>query len=806
MPIRSVIRTVRDALEAYPTLHTHYDPTTQEASPGKFRTLDESSLHPEVLDYLRRKYPGGLFSHQHEAIENVLAGKNTVVATRTSSGKSLIYSLPVFNALCRDAHATALFIYPQKALANDQLIKLRDMAGEISSVSRLLADKRTIISRYDGSTPSEDRPGIRRDVQVVLTNPDMLHLGIMQHHERHWRRFFQNLRLVAIDECHEYRGVFGTNVAYVLRRLRQLCRFHGSDPRFVATSATVRDPQSHLESLTGVPFECVDSDRDGSLQGRRKFWMVSADDHYYDLGRKLAFALAGAGLTVLAFCPSRVAAERMISRLHKSEADEPPYVRVYRSGLSAAQREEIERGLRDRSVRLVFSTSALELGIDIGELDVVICIGMPNSMMSLWQRAGRAARGGREGATVFIPAETPIDTYFANHPEELFARDHEPLVLNLANRRLVCQHYACAVQEIGGDEDRLYLDVLGQEIARVSQLRSEGGLNRDEFYRADPHMEVNIRSAGEGAYSLMLGEERIGDIDSFHLLRETYRNAIYRHGGETFRVKDVIKGKKIVRLQREYSRNDTIPFIRKKIRLKDQFSTSDFSGVRIATAAMDVTEFLVSVTEKDRSGQVIRTWPGASGMPPHQLPTEGTMLLIRDSLWDCLYAELGGRTSVALQSCERLLCSLFPTVSGPCDTQDFSSGIDSLPTGEHAVFLYDMVYDGVGLTKTAFEQMDTLIEKSLERVESCECPTDEGCIRCIANPYVDQTASKDATRKVLRTIREMLECETPTIIHKEDDWTARLDLGQQTCSTCHSSVPPVARFCPNCGEKLEGNT
>lgn len=499
MSDRSVIDAVRDALQAYPELEIHYDPAAEEATPGAFRSLRDSNLHPEVLDYLTRIYPGGLFSHQHEAIENVLAGKNTVVATRTSSGKSLIYSLPVFDALCRDPNATAVFIYPQKALANDQLIKLNKMAGEIPSVSQLVADKRSLISRYDGSTPSEARPQIRRDVQVLLTNPDMLHLGIMQHHERHWGRFFKNLRLVAIDECHEYRGVFGTNVAYVLHRLRQLCRFHGSDPRFVATSATVRGPQCHLESLTGVPFQCVDSDRDGSLQGRRKFWMVSGNDHYYDLGRKLAFTLAEAGLTVLAFCPSRVAAERMISRLRKSETDEHPYVRVYRAGLSAEQREKIEQGLRDRNVRLVFSTSALELGIDIGELDAVICIGMPNSMMSLWQRAGRAARGGREDATVFIPAETPIDTYFANHPEELFGRDHEPLVLNLTNQRLICQHYACAVQEIGGDEDRLYLDVLGQEIARVNELRSEGNLNRDEFYRADPHMEVNIRSAGEGA-------------------------------------------------------------------------------------------------------------------------------------------------------------------------------------------------------------------------------------------------------------------------------------------------------------------
>ena len=249
--------------------------------------------------------------------------------------------------------------------------------------------------------------------------------------------------------------------------------------------------------------------------------------------RKLGLALAEAGLTVLAFCPSRVSAERMIARLSKSDKQEDSYVCVYRSGLSGRQREKIEQGLRERTVRLVFSTSALELGIDIGSLDVVLCIGLPNSMMSLWQRAGRSARGGREGATVLIPANTPIDTYFSEHPEELFGRDHEPLVLNLTNQRIVCQHYACAVQEIGGDEERLVLEVTGPELAKVHQLRSEGKLNRDEFYRADPHIEINIRTAGEGSYSLMLGDDRIGDIGSYHLIRESYRNAIYRRRRES---------------------------------------------------------------------------------------------------------------------------------------------------------------------------------------------------------------------------------------------------------------------------------
>jgi DEAD/DEAH box helicase domain-containing protein len=598
--------------------------------------------------------------------------------------------------------------------------------------------------------------------------------------------------------------VFGTNVGYILRRLRQICRLHGSDPRFVATSATVHDPAEHMHKLTGTHFECIDPSRDGSLQGTRKFWMVSNPaEHYYETGRKLALALAESGLSVLAFCPSRISAERMIAKLGGVDPDKRPWFRVYRSGLSPKQREEIEQGLRTRDVRLVFSTSALELGIDIGEIDVVVCIGLPSSMMSLWQRAGRSARGGRTGATVFIPADTPIDSYFASSPDELFSREHEPLVLNLTNQRIVCQHYACAVQEVGGDEDRLDLEILGPEMATVYELRKEGKLHRDEFYRADPHLEVNVRSAGEGSYSLVFGDEKIGEIDSFHLLRESYRNAVYRHGGQAYRVRDVIRGRRQVLLQREFTRNETTPFIQKKIRVKQQQSAAEYSGLRVAVVALDVTEFLVSVTEKDVSGKVIKTWQGAMGMPAHQLPTTGTMLQFKKPFWEEICRSLGATAGASLESCERLLCSLFPTISGPCDTQDYSSGIDRLPTGETAVFLYDLVYDGVDLTTVAFSKMAELVAKAEEHVMGCECTTDLGCFRCIANPLVNEVTSKAGTIKLLNMIGTMLREETARVTVKLDDWSERLHVPDALkCSACNVDIATTARFCPNCGEKV----
>ncbi len=804
MTATSVITRVAQFVSDQSDVTVHHDPAAIGPTAGSFLPVSSVGLHEGLVGLLESDFPSGLYQHQGMAIGHILAGKNTVVATQTSSGKSLIYSAPVFDAVLRDPNATALFIYPQKALANDQFSKLRDMAMRIDVVAKRIATRPHLISRYDGSTPQGHRSDVRDQVQIALTNPDMLHIGILQHHDPKWGRFFGRLRYVIIDECHEYRGIFGTNVAYVLRRLRQICDLHGSSPTFVATSATIREPREHLEKLTGLPFVEVGPENDGSIQGQKKFWMLSGGDHFYDLGRKLALGLAKQGLSVLAFCPSRVAAERMMARVLSSKDDELPYVKVYRAGLSAEERESIEVGLRDKSVRLVFSTSALELGIDIGALDVVVCIGLPSSMMSLWQRAGRVARAGKEGAIILIPADTPIDSYYAAHPTELFAKENEPLALNLTNRRVVYCHYSCSVNEVGGVDDRLRLDSLGEAIKTVAELRASGALDDDIFYRSDPHSEVNIRSMGEGSYSLECGSEKIGEIDEFHLLREAYRNSIYRHGGVGYRVKDVIKGKKVVRLDREYSWNETSPFIQKQIRLKRRNSVADYSELTIATADIDVTEFIVAVAEKDRSGKVVQQWQGSAGMPAHTLPTVATQVMIRKALWDDAVLRLGNRqANSALTSCERLLSSLFPTISGPCDIQDFSSYSEVLRDGNAVIYLYDNVYDGVDLTTGAFDKIEVLVEKSLERLQSCDCKKDTGCFRCIANPRVDEPTSKDATSQLLQMLRDAITSDSPKITERSSNPTSLLAPdAPATCPSCNSNIAICDRFCKNCGHKL----
>jgi DEAD/DEAH box helicase domain-containing protein len=490
----------------------------------------------------------------------------------------------------------------------------------------------------------------------------------------------------------------------------------------------------------------------------------------------------------------------MVARLEgKNEPDRS--LRVYRAGLSPAEREDVESGLRGGEVRAVFSTSALELGIDIGALDAVVCIGLPSSMMSLWQRAGRAARAGKEGAIVLIPAETPIDAYFAEHPRELFERETEPLALSLHNKRVVCQHYACAAKE-AGDEERLDTPLFGDYFEAVKQKRTAGGLNLDIFYLEDPHGEVAIRGKGSLNYTLVEGQSELGEIDEFHLIRECPRGAIYRHDGRAYRVKDVIRGKKLVHLGRDFTGNETYPVINKKIRLRRRFTVADHGRVQVEKVAIDVTEFLLQVTEKDRGGKVVKTIPGA-GMPQYRLPTEGTRLVLSKEIWDEIVRHHSSlRSKNALQSIERLFYNLMPTVTGPCDTQDLSSAVDFGDNGQAYVYLYDAVYDGVDLSFEAFSRMHDLVVRSGEVVRACKCSGDEGCFRCIANPRSTDVASKEVTTAILDAIDAQLQA--PAKVSELADSSFSLELPEEEsvpCTACGQPISGAARFCGNCGQK-----
>lgn len=765
---------------------------------GKFSPASSLPLNPRLSQFLQThsRFQNQLFSHQHAGVGNVLSGIHTVVSTPTSSGKSLIFSLPVMDALARDPKATALLVYPQKALANDQLGKIREMVNAVLGPGT----HPLTVSRYDGATPQEHRPAIRDHARVVITNPDMLHLAMLQFHQK-WARFFQNLKYVAIDEAHNYRGIFGSSVAYVFRRLRALTAHYGANAVFVAASATVDQPTEHMRRLTGLEFQEIGNEVDGSLQGRKKIWLLKTSGNYYQVGRALTMALVEQGLSCLTFCPSRKAAESLLDDLPESVRQDDR-IRVYRAGLDNTEREDTERRLANGSVRGVFSTSALELGIDIGSLDAVVCVGLPNTMMSLWQRAGRVGRAGKEGAIFFIAADTPLDAYHVEHPEELFARNNEPLAVNLQNRRLVCHHLACAIDEIG-DEKNLKLEFLGDAARHALELRQAGRLNAEIFYASEKHFQTPIRSSDSRNYKLMVDDNIIGEIDQWHLLREAYPHAIYLHGGRRFRVQDIFRSKHEVRLKPERSRLRTVPVIKKSVRSRRVRSVADYSGVCVTEADLDVTERLIAVQEKKPDGTTVGQFNGHQGLLPHRLPTEGIILELKGGLLndcDALVAKVD--PTAVYSAIERLLGSLFPVIVGPCDTMDYDTFCERRD-GTVAIYLYDQVHDGIDLAVQAFGRVDELLEKALDRVESCDCSASEGCFRCVKDPDVANVTDKQSCVAVLGRIIDHLRNHKPVTQTFNVDVLDEQPEASDVCPKCSHSVKKDARFCSSCGEKLQ---
>ena len=400
---------------------------------------------------------------------------------------------------------------------------------------------------------------------------------------------------------------------------------------------------------------------------------------------------------------------------------------------------------------------------------------------------------------ILIPGQTPIDAYHAAHPDRLFDRDNEPLVLNLNNQRVLHLHYACAAKE-AGDEGRLDTTSLGPEVAAVKAQRDAGLLRDEVFYLTDPHRSVRVRGTGDEAYILVCGNEEIGEIDPFHLLREAPRNGIYSHGGQRYRVQDVLSKERRVRLVREFRPHFTTSTVRTSIRVRRLPMVRQHGRVVVARAILDVNDYLLGVTEKHLSGELVRSYAGA-GMPNNWLPTEGTMLRLERPLWVEAIAQLGESSAkAALETIARLFGSLFPTVTGPCDASDYSATADTPKDGAPAVYLYDMVPYGVGLAVEAFDRMADLVQRAAEQVRCCPCGTDEGCFQCVRNPQAEVPASKAATLALLEMIG--VELATPPVVTRAaSDDAPPPPIGN--CPTCQAPRQAVARFCSNCGEKLE---
>ncbi|MDR3553770.1 MAG: DEAD/DEAH box helicase, partial [Syntrophobacteraceae bacterium] len=499
-----------------------------------------------------------LYSHQATALEHIRSGSHTVVSTPTSSGKSLIYNLCVAEALVADPDSRALYLFPVKALARDQLDSLEQLFAALADTGGASRFRSCV---YDGDTTPHQRALIRqRHPNVLLSNPDMLHYALLAFHHK-WEEFFKKLRFVIVDEMHTYRGVFGSHVAQIFRRLRRICRHYGSDPRFILLSATIGNPGELAASLTGVCRDqiatvCTDS---GAPGAKRHFvFLRAAEDsvgHSARTAARLIVQAARAGLKTIAFTQSR----KMTELVHMSviEADRGLRNKVssYRAGFLAEERRLIEQHLADGSLNAVISTSALELGIDIGGLDLCILVGYPGTVMTTWQRGGRVGRSGRESAIVLIPDQDALDQYIVNHPERFLESSYEIAVIDPLNPEILYAHLPCAAAElpIGASEEGFseekVLKAIKELVSRCRLIQTLEG-NQLICAMARPHRLLDIRSVGP-SYTITKTTDgkatALGKNEGVRALKECHPGAIYLHRGETYAIESLDLQKKLIR-------------------------------------------------------------------------------------------------------------------------------------------------------------------------------------------------------------------------------------------------------------------
>ncbi len=519
------------------------------AQPAEFQPIPPD-LHPDVVASLHKQGIHNLYSHQLDAWQFIQSGKNTVITTGTSSGKTLCYTLPILQSQINHG-ATALCIFPTKALAYDQLTSLQKWINGLPQMVQPMA------AVYDGDTPAHQRAALRNKVQTLITNPDMLHLGILPHHTI-WARFLSQLRYVVLDELHIYRGIFGSHVANVIRRLKRVAEFYGAYPQFILTSATIANPQELAESLVEEPV--VSITRDGSPHGPRHFILYNPPIENRELGirrsylaetEKLAEYLLQYRVQSILFARTRRTVELILKELHDRNPAERPGVRGYRSGYLPAERREIESGLRSGSVRLAVATNALELGIDIGGMDAVLMAGYPGTIAASRQQAGRAGRGTSPSAAIMVASPAPLDQYLIQHPEFLFENTPEQARINPNNTLILLSHIRCAAFELpfrkGDALGKLQWDALQPFLDYLERTTGELHLNRDQYYWTSdqyPANAISLRSTASTPIMLKVVESDgrprpIGEVDRNSALWMVHPDAIYLHEARTYRVEDL---------------------------------------------------------------------------------------------------------------------------------------------------------------------------------------------------------------------------------------------------------------------------
>jgi DEAD/DEAH box helicase domain-containing protein len=720
-----------------------------------------------------------LWSHQVEGLAAARRGENVLVTTPTASGKSLIFQLPVLEEAARGGSGRALFVYPLKALGQDQKGKL-DALAEAAGLEAPCAI-------YDGDTPASQRARIRKEPpRVLVTNPDMLHLGILGHWGS-WAAFLASLRWIVLDELHTYRGVFGSHFHHVLRRLLRLARDQGAEPSIIASSATAANAEEFAVALTGEPFRAVT--RSGAPRQGRHFLLVQPESSPYTAALQLLIACLRAGLQTIVFTKARRITELLFSWLRRQEPELASRVASYRAGFLPEERRQIERELFSGRLQGVISTSALELGIDVGGLDACILVGFPGSVMATWQRSGRVGRDERESVTALVALPDALDQYFLARPEALLERPCERLVVDPANESVAAGHLVCAAAEKPLDR-AADADYLAAHEATVQGLlasyRLQEGADGTALYtrRKRPQREIDLRGSG-ATYSIRrAGDGRaIGTVDGVRALHECHPGAIYLHGGRQYRVLELGVEERQAVAEPVAVDWFTVALAEKETEILEVHDELQAGPLSAWLGRLEVTERVVGYERKRIAGQEIIDRYELE-LPPVTFQTVGLWWAAPPAHEEALRGH-GHHVLGALHAAEHAAISLFPLLA-LCDRGDLG-GISTpfhAQVGCGAVFLYDGHHGGVGITAKGFQELPELLARVEALVASCPC--EEGCPSCVHSPKCgngNRPLDKDGAA---RSLRLLLARE---VGGGAGGWRLRLEAGEPSAGLEAASVP-----------------
>jgi DEAD/DEAH box helicase domain-containing protein len=724
----------------------------QPARRGEFAEFPET-LAPVLQRVLIARGIDRLYTHQAEAFSQAAAGRNTVIVTPTASGKTLCYNLPVLNGLLADPNARAMYLFPTKALAGDQLVEFQKAVDAMGSDLRAFT--------YDGDTPQDARRAIRERANVIFTNPDMLHSGVLPHHTK-WAKAFENLRYVVIDELHYYRGVYGSHLANLLRRLKRVCEFYGSSPQFICCSATIANPKELAEALTGLPFELVE--RNGAPSGDKYVVFYNPPvvnkalgirRSYLNETRRMARELLDRGQQTLVFANSRLATEILLTYLK----DDYSGVRGYRGGYLPKERREIESQLRDGNIRAVVATNALELGIDIGSLDAVVMAGYPGTIASTWQRAGRAGRRQTASLAVLVASSAPLDQYIVEHPEYFFDRPSEHAYINPDNLEILLSHLKCAAFELPiRDGEKFGQHDTGDLCRFLSDLKLLHHSGSTWNWTSDtyPADAVSLRSVSSDNFVVVdiSGDHQvIAEVSFTAALTTLYEKAIYLHDARQYQVERFdYEGRKayVRRVDSDYF-TDAIDYT--QVKELEEAESSPAGGVKVAHGDVRLNRQIVGF-KKIKFYTMENVGAGNLSMPEQEMHTT--------AFWLHFPAEFLARFNDLSPSDRQgglvALSALLRTVGAlcvMCDPRDLGVSITediagALTAFEPNLYLYDNYPGGIGQSAALYKLAPRLLDGAAKLLAACPC--EAGCPSCVGPVGEVGERGKEVAERILKEL------------------------------------------------------